>query len=522
MSTSCRVRQLLIPTSLWVTSLGALLVVGCRSTSSIPLAKLETTPRESRQVDDPGGPARKSANAIVLAAFADEDFQEPRQDQDAESGEVPAPRVPADTDDIEIMSEPAAAVDELPNLEAFAVSNNPTLLRLQQQANAASSKSRYVDKLPDPSIGTNIFGHAIETAAGSQRANLTLSQKIPWLDRLDAQQQQALYEAMALQQRYAAERLRVIADVRVGYYRVYVLVRQIETIEANQELLESLIEIVNARVANGVATQGDVLLGTLELSRLEEQLITLRQQVISTESGINRLLNRPSGIPIVVPKELGAPIPDWAHETLVQTADQRQPVIAAAQLQANASRWGVNVAELQRRPDFQVGAAWFFMDNNRPPSSVVDVGQDAWSLGATMTIPLDREKYDAIRDEALWKNSASRANVADVRRQFDARLLDLLEQARAASDTSGLYKETIIPQAEQTLLADEESLTDGAVEFDRVIKDFRSLLTLEFGYHRAVGQLATAIARIQEAVGIDIQPQPELQSPEIPELPPGE
>jgi len=391
-------------------------------------------------------------------------------------------------------------------LETRAQSTNPRLIRLLQEANAASAKTHYVDKLPDPTFGANIFGSPIETAAGSQRANFTLMQMIPWLDRLDAQQQQACFEAMALRQQYAAERLRVIGDVRAGYYRLYILTRQIQTIEANQQLLESLIEIVSARVATGKANKGDVLLGTLEISRLEEQLIALRQQVRSAEVQINRLANRPVNISIAVPNELDISVPEWTHSMLVQTAFERQPVIAAAQLQANASRWGVNVAKLRRRPDFQVGAAWFFMDNNRPTTNVVDVGRDAWSLGATVSIPLNRKKYDAIRDEALWKYAASRSNVEDTRQEFNAQLLDLLEQAKAASQTASLYRDTIIPQSEQTLSADQESLINDTVEFDRVIQDFRNLLTLQFGYHRTIGQLGISIARIQQAVGIDIQP----------------
>jgi cobalt-zinc-cadmium efflux system outer membrane protein len=399
----------------------------------------------------------------------------------------------------------SATTDELGQLVAIAQSTNPKLVRLEQEANAASSKTHYIDKLPDPTFGANVFGHPIETAAGSQRGNLTLMQMVPWLDRLEAQQQQACFEAMALRQKYAAERLRVIGNVRVGYYRLYVLTRQIETVEANQKLLETLIAIVNARVATGKATQGDVLLGTLELSRLEKKLITLRQQIRSTEADINRLANRPMSTSIDVPENLIVPELSWTHEMLVQTANERQPVIAAAQLQANATRWGVNVAELRRRPDFQIGAAWFFMDNNRPATNIVDVGRDAWSVGATVSIPLDREKYDAIREEALWKHAASRSNVEDTRQEFNARLLDLLEQARAANATANLYQHTILPQSEQTLASDQESLADGTVEFDRVIQDFRNLLTLEFGYHRATGQLAISIAQIQQAVGIDIQ-----------------
>ncbi len=105
----------------------------------------------------------------------------------------------------------------------------------------------------------------------------------------------------------------------------------------------------------------------------------------------------------------------------------------------------------------------------------------------------------------MWKHAASASAVQDVRQEFDARLLDLLEQASAASETAVLYRETIIPQSEQTLSADQASLANGNVEFDRVIQDFRNLLTLQFGYHRAIGQLATSIARIQQAVGVDLQ-----------------
>ncbi len=491
MTTFLKIAHHVVPRGLFACMV---LLMGCRTSGSSLQADVPTQPRP---VDEDVADA--SSNSFQLAVFADD---EATVDSEAESD--PPERLTSD--DVVTVADAESFVDELSELEAQAASANPKLRRLQQEANAAWAKVRYVDKLPDPTVGVNVFGHPVETAAGSQRANLTLMQMIPWLDRLNAQQQQACFEAMALQQSYEAEQLRVIGDLRAAYYRLYILQRQRETIEGNQELLEALTEIVNARVATGKASPGDVLLGTLELSRLEEQLVTLRQQVRSTTAEINRLMNRPVEIPINVPAELNVPTPTWAHAMLVQTAFDQQPVIASAHLQSNASRWGVEVAELRRRPDFQVGAAWFFMDDNRPSSMVVDVGRDAWSVGATMSIPLDREKYDAIRDEALWKHAASNANVEDVQREFDARLLDLLEQARAADETAKLYQDTIIPQSEQTLRADQESLIDGSVEFDRVIQDFRNLLTLEFGYHRAVGQLATSIARIQQAVGVDLTP----------------
>ena len=109
-------------------------------------------------------------------------------------------------------------------LEQIAIEQNPRLTRLEQKFQAAAARSHHVDKLPDPKLGANVFGDPIETASGSQRANMNLSQ----------------------------------------------------TTIANQKLLKSLVDVANARIATGKASPGDVLLGTLELSQLEERLLTFR------------------------------------------------------------------------------------------------------------------------------------------------------------------------------------------------------------------------------------------------------
>ena len=93
-----------------------------------------------------------------------------------------------------------------------------------------------------------------------------------------------------------------------------------------------------------------------------------------------------------------------------------------------------------------------------------------------------------------------------LRQRYDSLLRDLWEQAKAANETATLYEDTILPQARDTLDADQESYANGNVEFDRVIRDFRSVVTLELGYHRAIGQLATAVARIRQATGIELEP----------------
>lgn len=414
-----------------------------------------------------------------------------------------------------IIPQPALS-HSLSELEMLAVDQNPRLVKLYQDYHAATSRAVYIDELPDPKLGASVFGAPIETASGSQRAVLSASQLIPWLGKLSAEEQRASFNAFAIRADYMAERLRVVAAVRTGWYQLYVIDKKIEIAKTNQDLLKTLIEVANAQIATGTATQGDVLLGTLELTKLEERLLTYAKLRIAIQAEVNRLVARDVDAPVTVAEDLQITLPPLSAQAVYQSALESQPEIQAAQLRTQATRWGIEVAHLSRRPELTVSAKYFFTDNNRPPSTIVDVGEDPWSLGAQVSIPLWKEKYDALEDEATWKHLASTNSETELLDRYDARITELLAEAERAEETTNLYKNTILPQAQQTLRADQESYSRGAVEFDRVIKDYRNLLTLELGYHQAVGELAISLARLSQVIGQDI---PVTHSPGLPALP---
>lgn len=468
--------------------------VGCAHTNALPRtdSAIVRSPASAPQVAGSSPPAGRSAvsNFVQPAAF-----------KSADSGPAFVSKA-IDAPSPETLPPPSES--SLGELEQLALDQNPQLRRLYQEYLALAARSRYVDKLPDPKIGVNVFGNPLETAAGSQRANLNVSQMLPWLGRLNAEQQSACFQALAARADFAAEQLQVVAEVRVGWYRLYVLDKQIETANANQSLLGSLTDIANARIAAGAASQGDVLAATLELSQLEERLYALQRQHSAVQAELNRLTARPANTPVAVANSLPpAPTPA-SFDTLRSAALAAQPELAAAQLRTQATRWGVEVAKLNRRPDLMLSANYYVTDDNRPPSNVVNVGQDPWAIGAQISVPLGSEKYDAMRQEAGWRHLAAHNSADDLVNRYESRILDLLSEIQRANETANLYDSTIIPQARQTLRADQAAYTNGTVEFDRVIRDYRNLLTLELGYHTAVGDRAIAFARLCQAVGSDL------------------
>jgi outer membrane protein TolC len=176
-------------------------------------------------------------------------------------------------------------------------------------------------------------------------------------------------------------------------------------------------------------------------------------------------------------------------------------------LRTSAARWGIEVARLQRRPDLTFEANWMIMD--APGAQDPDAGQDSVAVGMSASIPIWQGKYNAMRSEAIRQHNAASASEEEVALRIDALLRDLWEQARANHETVLLYERTILPQARQTYEANQASLVNNAVAFDRVVRDFRTVLSAQLGYHRALAQLATSLARIRQATGEDLAATPE-------------
>jgi outer membrane protein TolC len=185
-----------------------------------------------------------------------------------------------------------------------------------------------------------------------------------------------------------------------------------------------------------------------------------------------------------------------------------QPELNAARLRTAATRWGIEVAKLKRRPDVSINGGWMAMD--APGAMMPGAGADSWMLGFSTNLPIYHRKYDAMLSEASRQHFAAHASEDEVALRLDASLRDLWAQAEAAQRTIELYEKTILPQARQTFEADQKSLINNAVTFDRVIRDYRTLLSLELGYHRSLAQLATTLARIRQTVGVDLLATPEL------------
>ena len=386
--------------------------------------------------------------------------------------------------------------DELEDIVQQAIAAHPEIRRLRATVREAWTRIPQIRSLPDPMVQGTVYGEPMMMADGETRGTFMISQTIPSLKRLDAQTQQASFEALMMQQVLRAAEQRIAADVREAWYRLYLLEQLLRINDANEQLIESLVVAASAQVEVGRVTPGDVILGTLELSRVEDERLQLRQQLESRKAIFNQLLNRPGDSFVEIPHTIADVDVELSFDALRPLAVEQQPEITMARLRTQATAWGIRVARLERIPDLTLRYDHMFMRSNPGIR-----GSDPWQLGAGINIPLWHRRYDAVRQEATQKHVAAHAETEEIVRANEAMLLDYIERSRAADRTATLYRETILPQVGQALDADLRAYGQGSVQFERVIANARNQLTAQSALLRALTDKAIALARLEQTLG---------------------
>ena len=93
-----------------------------------------------------------------------------------------------------------------------------------------------------------------------------------------------------------------LTDMREAYYQYLFVIDAIAINQENQQLLEQMIEVAQTKLRTGKAKYNAVIMAQVELSKLEDAIITLREQKETYQARINTLLSRPAEAGLGSPK----------------------------------------------------------------------------------------------------------------------------------------------------------------------------------------------------------------------------
>ena len=401
-----------------------------------------------------------------------------------------------------VWSQEEAALDpraELAEYARYAEQHNPKLKQALTRYQAALAKVPAASAWVDPRLTYGYFARPVETRTGPQEMRFSAAQTFPWKGKLDLKGRIVQQEAAVEGQRYEAVRRSLIFEVKAAYYDCYFLERAIAVSEENLRLLAHLEEVGRTRYRGGTGEHAPVLKAQVELGRLEDQLRSLRQQRRPVAARLNAALGRAATAPIAVPNSLPMAALDLDEEVLKARLQAANPTLQMRQVQAQAQSLGVKLAGKQFYPDLTVSLDYIHIG---------DRGANPLMAMASLNLPLWRSSYEAGERAAKLSHQAALQGIADEENRLAAELELALYRQRDAQSRSALYRDSLLPKAEQALNVTQRAFAADRSDFLAVIDAQRTLLEFQLAYERAQTDQALHWAEIEKLVG---EPTEEIQ-----------
>ena len=326
------------------------------------------------------------------------------------------------------------------------------------------------------------------------------AQKLPWFGKRAARGAAAQADAAAMFHDVRDARLQISQTTRAAFFEYYLIARQLEINRDNLELTRDFRETAQTKYENNQVTQQDVLQADVEYASTERRLLELDRMRRIAVARVNTLLRRnPDAWLPPPPAKLEESLSLPPADVLRQIAVSQRPDLAALRARVQAEQAAVALAEKQFYPDMEVYGRY---DTFWQPSSTQ--GPLRGQVGVNVNMPIYRQKLNAALCEAQFRLSQRQAEYAqkmvDVQYEVESAHAQLQEGQKAIA----LYREKLLPAAEQTVTTARNNYDVASTTFLNVLVAQQQLLMQREQYEQIVAAAESRRADLERAIGGDL------------------
>jgi outer membrane protein TolC len=370
---------------------------------------------------------------------------------------------------------------------------NPEIQMARQRAGALRAVPAQVSAYDDPTVSWEGWDIPNSLRVDQAENNIfRVAQKVPWPGKRTLAGTVAERAADAAQQDVRTTELDVAQAVARAYWDLWLAHQKRAILQRDRLVVERLARTTEEKYGVGEATQADALRAQVELTHMAIQADTAGLAIDTAAAELNALLSRRPDDPLGVPEDppmqpLGA-----SAETLTDLALQQRPELAAQRAVVARETSGIELAEINRRPDFEFSFGRFINYDR----------SDGFGAMASVTVPFVYSgKYDAAAAEARAKLASAEAELRRWQDRVRREVAQAYTRVRTAALEHGLARGTHIPQVEQALRVTESAYAAGRADFASVLDTARNVEAIHIQHVEAEADLAKATADLQRAVG---------------------
>ena len=337
-----------------------------------------------------------------------------------------------------------------------ALNHEPWLKASKQKQASIEAQSIAAGTLPDPVLTLGLMNLPTNGFAFDQE-NMTqfkvgISQSLSRGDSLTLMQK-ALSQSAAAQPWLRKDRLaQVKATITESWLNAYRAQRSIALIEKDKALFTQLIDITESSYVSSVGKtrQQDIIRAQLELTRLEDKLMQLEQQLHSAKKRLAQWL------PINM---LSQPVSDdFSQVSALKNFSKlefnqlmalllKHPAIIAIDKAIMAKKTQVSVAKQSYKPQIGVNMGYGYRDDMPMGSSRADL----FSVGVSIDLPLfTNNRQDQLVNAAIADSEEAKTQKLIALKKLQGLYFKEASQLVRLGQRATLYQNKLLPQmAEQ-------------------------------------------------------------------------
>lgn len=381
----------------------------------------------------------------------------------------------------------------LDDLIKLAMERNPRIKAAENEVEAYSYKISQERSLPDPMIGFSFKNMGLERITIGEDImsgfGISFSQTIPFPGKLSLKGEIAGNAFERKREALNGVRLKVIKELKVSYFELFYIHKAIDILNRQKRLLENALSLTEAKYAVGKGVQSDIFKAQVEISKIDEMIIPMKEMIKSLNTRINLLIDLPPDHELGIPEEQKVYGLDISLKDIQRWAGENSPMLKEADIMIHE---GSNMVEMSKRefyPNFTVEGGYDYKGSLTPIYEVM-VGVE---------IPLYFKTKQAQRvKESMAQIEGMRNNLASTRNDISFMITENYIKAKASESLVRLYKEKIIPQAS---LAVESSLANyqvDKIDFIALLSDINTLFSYQMNYNKELSQLWGSVAQLEE------------------------
>ena len=382
-----------------------------------------------------------------------------------------------------------------------AVKNNPELKAFEERIHVFEEKPSQAESLDNPRLKLSIMNLPVDTFRFDQEAmtqkQISVMQKFPFPGKLGLRGDIAEEELETVKEEYKEKKNNIIKNVKVSYRNFLFMDKSIDITEENRNLLREFLKIAETKYAVGKGIQQDVLKAQVELSKMTDRLIILRQKKRALEALLNNLLNRPVQMPFTERGEIMQTSFDFTFEDLQKMAEESRPLLMTLEHQIKRFQFAHRLAEKGYYPDFDFGVSYGQRDD-----ALKQERPDFFSTSVTIKIPL---WYKTSESRKVAEEKANIRRITElynsVKNDISFQIKEGMTEIEKYNQEVDLFKTGLIPQSTLSLESTIAGYKVNKVDFLTLINTQITLYKHEIDYYRVITNHENKIAELEVMVG---------------------